>query len=357
MPTPLPPVDPDVKLPPAIAAQGARADAIHKQAYQTPDPAPQPQPDPAPQPAPAPAPVPPAPQPVPPPAQPQPPQPPQPVQPPAPEPGDENVTAEQWRHRFLSMQGRYNQAAQTVGSMQEQMSELGDELMRTQALVRREPQPQQPQPQPQALVTDEEIKTYGPELIDVIQRAARAAVNPDLQNLHNGVTQVSQRVQQVSAGGLYAVLDQQVPEWRSINVSPRFKAWCGLRDVYSGVVRGSLLNGAFKAADAPRVVQFFKGFLAEEQATGQLPDPSYQPPAPPVPRVAAIPLESLTAPGRAHPAGGNDAQLPVEKPIFTRNQIAEFYRHVREGRYAGRDADKNATEQAIFAAQREGRVR
>lgn len=351
MPTPQPPVDPDVKLPPSVVAQGARADAIHAQAYAKPD---APQPALAPQPEPQPA-LQPAPQPVPPQAQ----QPaPQPAPQPEPQPpqSDENLTAEQWRHRYLSMQGRYNQAATSLGAMQEQMSELSDELMRTQQA----PQPRQvPQQQPQApqpLVTDEEIKTYGPELIDVIQRAARAAISPDLQNLHNGVTQVNQRVQQVSAGGLYATLDQQVPEWRQINVNPRFKGWCGLRDVYSGAVRGSLLRAAFQAADAPRVVAFFKGFLSEEQATGQLPDPSLQPPVPLVPRTAAIPLESLTAPGRAHPAGGEQS-LPVDKPVFTRSQIAAFYSAVRQGQFAGRENDKNVTEQAIFLAQREGRVR
>lgn len=353
MPTPIAPVDPDVKLPPSIAAAGAAADALHKQVYANPDPkTPEPPaappaaaasstPDPQPEPQPAPTPAP---------AQ---------ATPASPYPDkNDNLTAEQWRHQYLSMKGRYEQAAQSIGSMQEQMQELGDELMRTQQMIRSPQQPRPANPAPvQPLVTEDEVKTYGPELIDVIQRAARQAIMPDMRNLHTGVQQVAQRVQQVSTGSLYGDLDRAVADWRAINVSPRFKAWCQQRDVYSGALRGALLNAAFQAADAPRVIAFFQGFLNEEQATGQLSDPSVQPqPAPAAVRQPAIPLESLTAPGRAHPAGGDTPQ-PVDKPIFTRQQIAGFYREVREGRYAGREADKNATEQAIFAAQREGRVR
>lgn len=351
MPATQAPVDTDVKLPPGVAAQAAAADEAHKRAYPKQD---------APQPTLAPPPTDqPAPQPAPPPAPPQASMTsPQPVPPQEPQPtADENLTAEQWRHRYLSMKGRYEQSATAIGSMQEQMAELGDELVRTQQSIRQpQPEPQRQQAPPQSLVTDEEIKTYGPELIDLVQRAARAAIMPDLRNLHNGVDQVNKRVQGVSANTLYQNLDRHVPTWREINVNPRFKVWCSLRDVYSGALRGKLLNAAFQAADAPRVVAFFNGFLAEEQATGQLPDPSLQPPSP-APRTAAIPLDMLTAPGRAHPAGGDNPNLPVDKPIFTRAQIAAFYADIRRGSYVGRDPEKQQMEQSIFLAQREGRVR
>jgi hypothetical protein len=342
MPANLPPVDPDVKLPPSVAKQAAAAEALHTQTYQTepppvaqPDPAaPQPQPDPQPalNTAPQPAPKPPAPQ-----VQPQP----QPQPAPAPD----------WEHRYHSMEGRYKQAALTIGSMQEQMSEMGDELLRMQRVL----PANQVRPQPSTLLTEEDVKTYGPELLDVVKRAAREAVMPDLQNTQSRMDQVNQRVARQTTQGVYSILDQKVPDWRSINQSDRFKIWCGLRDVYSGDIRGKMLNAAFQAADAPRVIAFFTGFLAEEQATGQQPDPLAQP-APQPPRVAATPLETLVAPGRAKPPTG-DSPTAVDKPIFTRAQIAGFYDLVRKGSYAGRDADKAKDEAAIFAAQREGRVR
>jgi hypothetical protein len=105
------------------------------------------------------------------------------------------------------------------------------------------------------------------------------------------------------------------------------------------------------------VIAFFKGFLAEEQATGQLPDPNVPQPAPQPPRVPAVPLEMLAAPGRAKPNGGDTPAASADKPVFTRGQISAFYTAVRQGLYAGREAEKNATEAAIFAAQNDGRVR
>jgi hypothetical protein len=254
------------------------------------------------------------------------------------------------------MQGRYNQAAQTLGQQQELLAQMGDELVRTQAMIRQVAPAPQPPPPPAPLLTEADVQTYGPELIDTIKRAAREAVMPDLQQVQNQNRRVAQQVEHQGVQGVYTTLDTQVPDWRTINREPRFKQWCALRDVYSGHVRGAMLNAAFQAADAPRVIAFFKGFLDEEQATGHGQPASQPQPAPQPPRVAAVPLESLTAPGRAKPAPGN-TEVPVDKPIITRAQITAFYRDVRTGAYNGREQDKATHEAMIFAAQREGRVR
>jgi hypothetical protein len=152
-------------------------------------------------------------------------------------------------------------------------------------------------------------------------------------------------------------LAAEVPNWKQINTNPRFIAWLGLPDVYSGQVRKAMLNAAFQAASAPRVIAFFKGFIADEVATGHI---SAAPPTEPqpaaAPRQPAVPLSTLTAPGRAKPATG-DTQVPVDKPIYTRTQIAKFYSDVRRGAYLGREQDKATEEAKIFAAQNDGRVR
>ena len=359
MPEPLAPVDPNVRIPPSVARLAALADAAHAQAYGTGEPQPQPvqtpapQPDtnqppvatPAPQPdtnqplaatpAPAPAPV-----------------------APTPEPEftraatPEELQADPFAARYNSMHGRWQQSQNTIGSLQQQLQDMGDELVRTQALLS---QPRQaPTPEPEPLVTQKDVETYGQELIDVVQRAARQAVAPDLQRVEQQTRQVDQRVNQQTAQGVYHYLTEAVPNWNEINNSPEFKRWCSLRDLYSGEIRGRLLNTAFRAADAPRVIAFFKGFIADEVATGNAPVPQVNEPA--TPRVAAVQLSSLAAPGRAKPATG-DTQVPADKPIFTRVQIAAFYNLVRKGGYNGRDADKAADEALIFAAQRDGRVR
>lgn len=279
-----------------------------------------------------------------------------------------DIQNDPWASRYNSMQGRWRQAQGMNGQLQEQLGEMGDELLRTQqalALARgarvEQPEPvQQPQQRQPArkLLTEKDVEAYGPELIDFVQRAAKEAVAPDLSQVSQALQQTNQRVTRTTTQSLYTDLDEAVPEWRTLNNDPEFKAWASLRDVYSGVVRGKLMNAAFQAADAPRVAAFFTGYLAERKATGHetpvLQDAATQQQPP---RQAAVQLENLTAPGRAKPASGADTGGAAEKPVYTRAQIGQFYSDVRRGVFAGRDADKNATEQAIFLAQREGRVR
>ncbi len=341
---PLAPIDESVQIPESVKRAAAAAEEIHKQAYQTPDPPAEPLAETPVEPVSADAETPPPIEtPAPPPAEPQPSEP----------PVTTVVTPEQWEHRYHSMRGRYEQASHTIGSMQEQMQQLGDELMRTQALMNSRAAPTSPTPQ--RLLTDEDEKTYGPELIDVVKRAAKEAMSPTLATIEQENKRLQAQVTQQAKSSMYGTLDDQVPEWREINRNPRFVQWLRLPDIYSGEVRQQMLNRAFQAAQAPRVAAFFKGFLAEEVATGQM--PSTQTQAAQAPRASpATTLEAIAAPGRARPATG-DTQVPVEKPVFTRQHITDFYNAVRQGRYNGRDADKTRDEAAIFNAQREGRVR
>ena len=331
------PVDTSVQIPASVRASTAAAEAAYKAAYG--EPAPDATAPPETPPAPAAEATPPAP----------------PAEPPAPPPPPaEPVTAAEWEHRYNSMKGRFDQASQTNGMLQEQMREMGDELTRVHATItQRQQAPRQDPPPPRKLVTQADMDTYGPELIDVIRRAAVEAVAPELQSQRQEIRKTGQRVASTT---VHSALGAQIPNWEEINSSPRFLDWLRKPDVYSGQLRSAMLTAAFQAADAPRVLAFFKGFQTEEATTGHAP-PAQQSSEPETPRVAAVPLESLAAPGKARPASDIQPQGPDAKPVFTRAQVASFYDQVRKGLYAGREADKAKAEQAIVAAGREGRIR
>lgn len=265
-----------------------------------------------------------------------------------------------WHHRYLSMEGRYKASQRTVGEMQEQMSQLGDELVRTQQLVSAAPRRADAPPtrsEPLApLLTDKDKETYGPELIDLMQRAARDAVAPDLATVRQETTAVNQRVAKQTKSVLADQLTGLMPNWREIDRSPRFKNWLSLPDLYSGAVRVKLLNAAIQAGQASRVIAFYQGFLTEEAATGALdPDPPPVDPATNPARQPAVPLETFAAPGKARPASSQ--QTPADTPIITRADIADFYAKVRSGFFVGREQEKARQEAWIFAAQNSGRVR
>jgi hypothetical protein len=251
------------------------------------------------------------------------------------------------------MKGRYDASQAVIGQMQEQMTMLGNELSRTQHLMF---QGNQPPPQPKTLITDADKQAYGDDLIDLTRRAARDAVQPELDALQQENQRLQQNFLRQQQQGVTQTLDQEVPNWRTINKSQAFNSWLSLPDIYSGVVRKQMLSAAYEAASAPRVLAFFKGFIQDEVATGNIepPEAVQQQVAP---RQAAVSLERLAAPGKARPAGGNPPTPASETPIFTRAQIARFYSQQGRQAYLGREKDRAADEQLIFAAQREGRVR
>ncbi len=258
-------------------------------------------------------------------------------------------TAEEWENRYKAMKGRYDQSQLQLGEMQQQITQMGTELHHLQTARAAPPVA------PTKLITEQEQKDYGDEFLTVVRKAATEEFAPVVDGLKQEVTTLRERLASKANQDVWAALDQTVPEWRTINKSPAFINWLSLRDTYSGAIRRVLLNDAFRAADAPRVLSFFRGFVTDEAATGSAPlSPAPATAALAPVRQAAVSLEVLAAPGRAQ---SSPASAAGEKPVFTRAQIRDFYDDVRLQVYLGRDAEKGQIEQAIFAAQREGRVR
>jgi hypothetical protein len=117
-------------------------------------------------------------------------------------------------------------------------------------------------------------------------------------------------------------LDAAVPDWRQINADERFHQWLLMPDPYSGVIRDRLLKDAVRAANAQRVITFFKGFLA---AAGQA------------------------------PAGQRSYPTSSGKPIYTRGQITQMASMRRRGQIG--DAEWARWEHELVAAGREGRIK
>jgi hypothetical protein len=115
----------------------------------------------------------------------------------------------------------------------------------------------------QPLVTSEERRAYGDDLLSVVGRQAMEVMNPHLQQLREENERLSRQVYAQGARSIYDELDEHVPGWREINTSPQFLAWLNVPDVLSGAMRNALLRQAFAASDVGRVRAFFEGYLAE----------------------------------------------------------------------------------------------
>ena len=272
------------------------------------------------------------------------------------DPALEDEDSGTWKQRFVRMQGRWASSQKTIGELQEQMTQMGQEMLHLQRMPP-QPAPQRPIEAPRYL-TEKDAQEYGTDLIDFTRRAAAEAVAPQIIAIEQQNQELQRRLAQEARARMDMRVEAAVPQFREIDRDPRWHRWLLGVDMLSGRVRQQLLNEAIASADAPRAISFFKGFLNEEAATGHSePAPNSHQPA--APREAAIDLSSLAAPGRARPATGGDAfsgGLP-DKPIYTRAQVKQLYEQHRRGAYVGREADWARQDADIIRAGAEGRIR
>ncbi len=276
-----------------------------------------------------------------------------------------------WEQKFKVLQGKYNaEVPRLAARLRELESDLTGARTLLASLSTSTPPAQPaaaPPATPQKLVRDEEVREFGPDLIDIMRRVAReegATLLPEIdrrvQPITQQVRQVEQTTQQV--GERLARVDQQtvlqqlaqaVPNWAQVNEDPRFLDWLDQQDPYSGHPRGEMLAQAYKKHDGPRVVAFFTGFLKENAVV-----------APPAPPSAAAPpaqpqrtLEQMVAPGQQRTGTQGGAQQGSGKRVWTRAEIGNFYASLQSGKFKGTAAERKALEADIYAAQRENRIR
>lgn len=347
-----PQVDPDVKLPPSVIAASKRADEIMQArsappaatpesklptppaapAAATPAPAPPPAPVPATAPPPAPAPAPAA-------------------------QADPAAKVPDWEANYKAMKGRFDQQENANRQLTGQITDL-QRLLATISTPA-PAAPVAPEIPEEYRLTDKERTEYGEDFLRVVEKKAREISAAENAELKATVARLEQRMGNVSNAmvgdarqKMFDTLSSNVANWRELNTSPEFLAWLALPDPYSGATRRTLLTKAYNENSASRLEAFFRGFIAEQAATGPDDAPVYSGANPP----PKVDLGTLAAPGRAKQATANPSSLP-EKPFYRRADIARFYTDIRKGAFAGRDADRLATEQDIIAAGREGRIR
>lgn len=263
-----------------------------------------------------------------------------------------------WEQRARSAAGRLEQALTMNQTLARRVSELEDQM----AGKKLRAESSEPPPyQKQELIKPDELNDYGEEFFDVVGRKAKEVFSPELYNLGERLKRlegqqqvVTQIVDKTQKRTVYDQLYDEVPQWKEINHHPAFKQWLGQLDPYSGRPLAEMLSEAMSRHDGNRVVNFFRGFA---EAAGLPLNPSNgQDVAPPPANGSGSgrpSLEDFAAPGRARSA---PQSLPPDKPIYTVAQIRELSDQKRRGLWRGREADLEAIERDIFAAQHEGRI-
>jgi hypothetical protein len=182
-------------------------------------------------------------------------------------------------------------------------------------------------------LTADDLHNFGPEMLDLAQRASLHAVAPHLQELEQQNAELHDRLMRETKRNLDAALDRAVPSWREVNRDARFIGWLAEPDVLSGRRRKDLIDEATARGDSRAIIAFFEGFLREVGAS--------------------------QAPGQggvrdAVPHGGRYEPPSSDKRIYTRAEVGRLLDPRRRGKKS--DVEWERLQREIIAAGREGRI-
>lgn len=271
-----------------------------------------------------------------------------PAEPPAP-------PAEDWQQKYRTVQGRYQAEVPELRAQNRRMeSELAaarEQLAALGAAVQKLQNPPAEPAQSKADPRDEQV--FGADMVEMVNRYAQrtfAAAQQRIDQVVSGFEQriaaleqnvsgVSQRTEKTMESQFYATLEQLVPDWRAVNVTPEWLEWLGTVDEVYNVPRQTALDVAFERRDAPRVAAVFKQFTKSKPA-----------------KAATETMSTLVSPSEG---GGGPVTPPPQqqaKPMFSQKAVQQFYMDVARGRYRDRDAERVRLETEIDTAAREGRI-
>lgn len=289
------------------------------------------------------------------------PQQPEPQQPPAPQP------EENFEQKYRSLKGKYDAEVPRMTSRARMFEAENTDLRKEVADLRREVAAARLElataesgnrSDTKSLATDDEKEEYGEEFTAFVERIAKQAAQKTSSNLTEtapkSVNEVQPTRTQPSGQTVYATLDAQVPEWRTINKDPEFLGWLQVDDPLSGHTRHTMLSQAFSTGDANRVLAFFKSYIQQERGGSSTAPQPQSAPAQPVAPKGKLTLEQLAGPRQS--ASTAQPREPVKEKQWTGRDIDLFYKDVQKGNYRHRPDEKAKIEEAIGRALAEGRV-
>lgn len=260
--------------------------------------------------------------------------------------------------KYKTLQGMYNAEVPRLHSQNRELSNRVQQMEQLLATMSAQSNRAAVNVPTEPLVTQKDQEEYG-ESLDVMRKVTREELIPVAQKIAqidrllqqlqvNVVPQVqtmAHRQAQSVEQQFWADLSIMVPNWRDINDDQDFQTWLLDVDPLTGVARQTILEDAQRNLDVRRVGSFFRSWLEITGQANVAQNTRRQ--------ATASELEKQVAPGKGRntgaPTGGNTK-------TYTPDDIKSFFNDVRQGRYKGREQERDRVERDIFAAQREGRI-
>jgi hypothetical protein len=191
-------------------------------------------------------------------------------------PAAKSDSEETFQKRYQVLQGKYNAEVPRL------YAQLKDVAAQNAALAEQLRALQQAQAKPahatesDATISAKDVEAFGGDLVDLIERGARKAVNEArqdwaqreqqllarIQTLQARVGDVGEQVLSSAQDRFYSAISERVPDWETINKDANFLAWLEEADPIYGVTRQQALNDAADRLDAGRAAAVFEAFKA-----------------------------------------------------------------------------------------------
>lgn len=233
-----------------------------------------------------------------------------------------------WKQRFLAMEGRHKiqrgEHEAVIDGLTQRITELSEQIRTLEANA-----PQAPvdlgeflTPEQVALLGEDESRTIVNAVLVGARKEVAKLVDAEIKPLRDAQTTTTKRSHEDAKREFLAKLEELVPNFAEIDVSPGWEAWLAEEDS-TGLVRQEAVNAHIAKANAVGLAKMFKAYEASI-------------PEPPAPPVAPNGSASSGAPAPQQPAAAGFRPTPKE--------IQDFYKRkstIRKGA-AGYVTDQEA---------------
>lgn len=261
----------------------------------------------------------------------------------------QEVLDEKWAHKYHTLKGMYDAEVPRLHSQVREMQTQINQLIADKAEI--EARKPAEVPKVESLITDEDKEAFGPDLIDLIERATNSKVATlmnreaelvkEIKELKGQLGNVTERQVMSEKDRFLASLAQQVPDWETLNVDPGFLAWLQEVDPVYGIPKQVALSNAYEGGDVARVATIFNSYKGVTNTRAPKAKSNQQE------------LQRQVAPTRTR--SGTPPTNSESEQYFTNQDIEQFYTDWRRGVYD--DAEAAIMEKQIHAAAAEGRIR
>ena len=255
-----------------------------------------------------------------------------------------------WEQRYKTLHGKYEAEVPRLHAELRDQRSLVQQL--NQAVTNLASRTAAPEPSPEPakpLVTQQDVETFGGDLVDLIGRKAREIATEEAASLHARVKDLegqlghtSQRVEMSDNDRFYVHLGGAVPDYQAVNTDPRWLNWLKETDPMTGNTRQQYLDVAASQRNVARVASIFNAFKSTLQPVEVTETPQQE-------------LQRQVAPSKSNGGARPQAISQSVNKIWTSKDLTTHYHKVRLGEIPAEDAKRIESE--INRAMSEGRVR